>query len=312
MDLPGAVIFLTIEPKTEADRSRLGQGLQKLMAEEQTFRVNTDAQTGQTTIRGMDELDLEGIVNRLKCEFAVDVAVSKPQVVYKETITRPAEGQGRYVRHVGGYGQYAHAKIRLLPGGPGSGYIFENQIVGGQIPAHYIKPIDEGIQEALAHGVLGGYPVDDVRIELYDGSFHEIDSSEAAFKIAGAIAFQDAAKKAGPVLLEPIMSVEVMAPDEYLGSVINDINSRRGWIEDMELRGVTQIIKASVPLAEMFGYANFRSRTQERGSYSMRFDRYEPRGGPDIDDEDRSAHVGAPRTPAPKGKSSGVAVPEPR
>jgi elongation factor G len=312
VNLPEAVIFLTMEPKTEDDQAKLGQGLRKLMAEDPTFRVSSGTQTGQTMIRGMSELHLEGIVNRLKHEFNVDAAVGKPQVVYKETITQPAEGAGRYVRQIGGQGHYAHAKIRLFPGERGAGYIFENQIVRGAIPTQYIKPVDEGIQEALTRGVLCGYPVDDVRIELYDGSFHDIDSSEAAFKIAGAMAFDDAAKKAKPILLEPIMSIEVIVPDEYTGSVIDDISSRRGRIEGMELTGATQIIKASVPLSEMFSYGtNVRSRTQGCASYSMHFDRYELRGGPDIDDDDRSAHVGAPRTPAPKGKSSGVALPEP-
>jgi elongation factor G len=277
MDFPEPVISLAIEPKTKADQEKLGQGLQKLMAEDPTFRVNTDQQTGQTIIRGMGELHLEIIVDRLKREFNVEAAVGKPQVAYKETLTRPSEGEGRYVRQTGGRGQYGHAKIRLFPGEPGTGYIFENEIIGGAIPKEYIKPIDEGIKDALTRGVLAGYPVDDVKIELYDGSYHDVDSSEMAFKIAGSMAFQDAAKKAKPVLLEPMMRVEVVVPKEHMGDVMGDLAGRRGHIQSQEDRGGTQIIAARVPLSEMFGYAtDLRSRTQGRATYSMHFDRYEP------------------------------------
>jgi elongation factor G len=277
MDFPEPVISLAIEPKTKADQEKLGQGLQKLMAEDPTFRVNTDQQTGQTIIRGMGELHLEIIVDRLKREFNVEAAVGKPQVAYKETLTRPSEGEGRYVRQTGGRGQYGHAKIHLFPGEPGTGYIFENEIIGGAIPKEFIKPIDEGIKEALTRGVLAGYPVDDVKIELYDGSFHDVDSSEMAFKIAGSMAFQDAAKKAKPVLLEPMMRVEVVVPKEHMGDVMGDLAGRRGHIQSQEDRGGTQIIAARVPLSEMFGYAtDLRSRTQGRATYSMHFDRYEP------------------------------------
>src|SRR5262245_29733874 len=276
MDFPDPVISLAIEPKTKSDQEKLGVGLQKLMAEDPTFRVNTDTQTGQTIIRGMGELHLEIIVDRLKREFNVEASVGKPQVAYKETLTRPADGEGRYVRQTGGRGQYGHAKIHLYPGEPGTGYIFENEIIGGSIPKEFIKPIDEGIKEALTRGVLAGYPVDDVRIELYDGSFHDVDSSEMAFKIAGSMAFQDAAKKAKPVLLEPVMRVEVVVPKEHMGDVMGNLSSRRGQIQSQEDRGGTQIINARVPLAEMFGYAtDLRSRTQGRASYSMHFDRYE-------------------------------------
>ncbi|HXH24078.1 MAG TPA: elongation factor G [Vicinamibacterales bacterium] len=276
MDFPEPVISLAIEPKTKGDQEKLGQGLAKLMAEDPTFRVNTDEQTGQVVIRGMGELHLEIIVDRLKREFGVEASVGKPQVAYKETLTRPAEGEGRYVRQTGGRGQYGHAKIRLYPGEPGSGYVFENRIAGGVIPKEFIKPIDEGIQEAMTRGVLAGYPVDDVRVELYDGSFHEVDSSEMAFKIAGSLAFQDAAKKAKPVLLEPVMRVEVVVPKEYMGDVMGDLAGRRGRIQSQEDRGGTQIVKARVPLSEMFGYAtDLRSRTQGRATYSMHFDRYE-------------------------------------
>jgi elongation factor G len=277
MDFPKPVISLAIEPKTKADQEKLGTGLQKLMAEDPTFRVQTDQQTGQTIIAGMGELHLEIIVDRLKREFNVEASVGKPQVAYKETLTRKAEGEGRYVRQTGGRGQYGHAKVRLFPGEPGTGYIFDNQIVGGSIPREFIKPIDEGIKEALTRGVLAGYPVDDVKIELYDGSFHDVDSSEMAFKIAGSMAFQDAAKKAKPVLLEPVMRVEVVVPKDYMGDVMGNLASRRGQIQSQEDRGGTQIIAARVPLSEMFGYAtDLRSRTQGRATYSMHFDRYEP------------------------------------
>ena len=276
MVFPEPVISLAIEPKTKADQEKLGQGMQKLMTEDPTFRVNTDDQTGQVIIRGMGELHLEIIVDRLKREFSVDATVGKPQVAYKETLTRPADGEMKYAKQTGGRGQYGHVKIHLYPGEPGTGYIFENNVVGGAIPREFIKPVDEGIKEALTRGVLAGYPIADVRIELYDGSFHDVDSSEMAFKIAGSMAFQDAAKKAKPVLLEPVMRVEVVVPKEYMGDVMGDLASRRGRIQSQEDRGGTQIINARVPLSEMFGYSNdLRSRTQGRATYSMHFDRYE-------------------------------------
>src|SRR5213594_660027 len=277
MDFPEPVISLAIEPKTKSDQEKLGLGLQKLMAEDPTFRVNTDLQTGQVIIHGMGELHLEIIVDRLKREFNVEATVGKPQVAYKETLTKAAEGDGRYVKQTGGRGQYGHAKIHLYPGEPGTGYEFINNIIGGKIPKEFIKPIDEGIKEALTRGVLAGYPIDDVKIELYDGSFHDVDSSEMAFKIAGSMAFQDAAKRAKPVLLEPVMRVEVVVPKDYMGDVMGDLASRRGRIQSQEDRGGTQIIAARVPLSEMFGYAtDLRSRTQGRATFSMHFDRYEP------------------------------------
>ncbi|HEX5108496.1 MAG TPA: elongation factor G [Vicinamibacterales bacterium] len=276
MDFPEPVIALAIEPKTKGDQEKLGVGLSKLMAEDPTFRVKTDDQTGQVVISGMGELHLEIIVDRLKREFNVEASVGKPQVAYKETLTRPADGEMKYAKQTGGRGQYGHAKIHLYPGEPGTGFVFENEIVGGAIPKEFIKPIEEGIREALTRGVLAGYPIDDVRIELYDGSYHDVDSSEMAFKIAGSMAFQDAAKKAKPVLLEPIMRVEVVVPKDYLGDVMGDLASRRGRIQSQEDRGGTQIINARVPLSEMFGYAtDLRSRTQGRATYSMHFDRYE-------------------------------------
>jgi elongation factor G len=276
MDFPEPVISLAIEPKTKADQEKLGAGLQKLMAEDPTFRVKTDQQTGEVVIAGMGELHLEIIVDRLKREFNVESSSGRPQVAYKETLTRPADGEMRYAKQTGGRGQFAEVKIRLYPGEPGTGYVFENQITGGAIPKEFIKPVDEGIKEALTRGVLAGYPIDDVRIELYDGKHHEVDSSEMAFKIAGSMAFQDAAKKAKPVLLEPVMRVEVVVPKEHLGDVMGNLSSRRGHIQSQEDRGGTQIINARVPLSEMFGYAtDLRSRTQGRATFSMHFDRYE-------------------------------------
>ena len=280
MDFPEPVISLAIEPKSKSDQEKLGVGLGKLMAEDPTFRVKTDQQTGQTVIEGMGELHLEIIVDRLKREFNVEANTGKPQVAYKETLTMAAEGEGRYVRQTGGRGQYGHAKIRLVPRQPGEGYLFENKIVGGVIPKEFIKPIDEGIKEALTTGVLAGFPIDDVGIELYDGSYHDVDSNEMAFKIAGSMAFKDAAKKARPVLLEPVMRVEVVVPKEYMGDIMGDISSRRGHIQSQEDLGGTQIVSSRVPLSEMFGYAtDLRSRTQGRATYSMHFDRYEQAPG---------------------------------
>ncbi len=276
MEFPEPVISLAIEPKTKADQEKLGQGMAKLMAEDPTFRVKTDEQTGQVVIAGMGELHLEIIVDRLKREFGVEASVGKPQVAYKETLTKPAEGRGLFKRQTGGRGQFGDAWIRLFPLEPGSGYQFENMTVGGSIPREFIKPVDQGIQEALTRGILAGYPIDDVRIELFDGSYHDVDSSEMAFKIAGSLAFQEAAKKAGPVLMEPVMRVEVVCPKDNLGDVMGDLASRRGRIQSQEDRGGTQIISARVPLSDMFGYAtDLRSRTQGRATYSMHFDRYE-------------------------------------
>ena len=276
MVFPEPVISLAIEPRTKADQEKLGQGLGKLQAEDPTFRVNTDPETAQTVIRGMGELHLEIIVDRLKREFGVEASVGRPQVAYKETLTQRAEGEGRYIRQTGGRGQYGHAKIRIAPRKPGEGFEFVNEIVGGAIPREFIKPIEEGIRETLSTGVLAGYPVDDVGVTLYDGSFHDVDSSEMAFKIAGSMAFKDAARKANPVLLEPVMKVEVVVPEEYMGDIMGDISARRGRIVSMEARGGTQIVNARVPLSEMFGYAtDLRSRTQGRATYSMHFERYE-------------------------------------
>jgi elongation factor G len=274
INFPAPVIALAVEPKTKADQEKLGQGLGKLMQEDPTFKVETDKDTGQTKISGMGELHLEILVERLKREFGVEANVGKPQVAYKETIRKPAKGEGRYIKQTGGRGQYGHAKIELEPA-PGEGYVFENEISGGSIPKEFIKPIDEGIKEALLRGIMAGYPVVDVRVKLYDGSYHDVDSSEMAFKIAGSMAFQDAAKKAHPVLLEPIMKVEVVTPDDYTGAVTGDLTARRGHLEGQVSRGGTQIITAYVPLSNMFGYStDLRSRTQGRATYSMHFEKY--------------------------------------
>ncbi|MEW8976876.1 MAG: elongation factor G [Symbiobacterium sp.] len=277
MEFPEPVIEMAVEPKTKADQDKLGQALMKLAEEDPTFRMYTNQETGQTIIAGMGELHLEIIVDRLQREFKVGVNVGKPQVSYRETVrTRVENVEGKFVRQTGGRGQYGHCVINLEPGEPGSGFVFENKIVGGVIPKEYIAPVEQGIREAMQNGVLAGFPVIDVKVELVFGSYHEVDSSEAAFKIAGSLAFKAAAQKAQPVLLEPYMKVEVTVPEEYMGDVIGDLNARRGRIEGMEARSGAQVIRAQVPLAEMFGYAtDLRSRTQGRGVYSMQFDHYE-------------------------------------
>jgi elongation factor G len=274
IQFPAPVIALAVEPKTKSDQEKLSNGLSKLMQEDPTFQVETDKDTGQTKISGMGELHLEIIVDRLKREFNVEANVGKPQVAYKETIQKGAKGEGRYVKQTGGRGQYGHARIEIGPA-PGEGFVFDNDIKGGVIPKEYIKPVEEGIKEALERGILAGYPMVDVKIRLYDGSFHEVDSSEMAFKIAGSMAFQDAAKKASPVLLEPIMRVEVVTPEDYTGAVTGDLSSRRGHVEGQIARGGSQIITAMVPLSNMFGYStDLRSRTQGRATYSMHFEKY--------------------------------------
>jgi len=276
IDFPTPVIQLAVEPKTKADQEKLGMAIQKLAQEDPTFRVATDPETGQTILSGMGELHLEIIVDRMMREFGVGANVGKPQVAYRETIRKNAEAEGRHVKQSGGRGQYGHVKLRIEPLPPGSGFEFVNDIYGGTVPKEYIKPVEAGIQEALEGGILAGYPMSDVKVTLYDGSYHDVDSSEIAFKIAGSLGLKEAARRAKPVLLEPIMAVEVVVPEEYMGDVIGDLNSRRGRIEGMELRGTTQIIKSMVPLSEMFGYATeLRSRTQGRGSFTMHFGKYE-------------------------------------
>ncbi|NLN15402.1 MAG: elongation factor G [Tissierellia bacterium] len=276
MEFPEPVIHVAIEPKTKASQDKLSVALAKLAEEDPTFRTYTDEETGQTIIAGMGELHLEIIVDRLLREFKVEANVGSPQVAYKESITKAADAEVKYARQSGGRGQYGHVKIKIEPNEPGKGYEFINKIVGGVIPKEYIPSVDAGIQEAMEAGVVGGYQVLDVKVTLYDGSYHEVDSSEMAFKIAGSMAFKEAMSKANPVLLEPVMKVEVDIPEEYMGDVMGDINSRRGRIEGMENRNGTQVINAFVPLAEMFGYAtDLRSNTQGRGVYSMQFDHYE-------------------------------------
>jgi elongation factor G len=276
MQFPEPVIDVAIEPKTKADQDKLGMALQKLTQEDPTFRVHTDQETGQTIISGMGELHLEIIVDRLVREFKVGATVGRPQVSYRETIREEAKGEGRFVRQTGGRGQYGHAKIRIWPLDGSQDYEFTNDIVGGAVPREFIKPIDQGIREALTRGILAGFPVIGVGVSLYDGSFHEVDSSEMAFKVAGSLAFQDAAAKAKAVLLEPLMEVEVVTPEDFMGDVIGDINSRRGKITHLEPRSGSQIISAFVPLAEMFGYATqLRSMTQGRATYTMQFDHYD-------------------------------------
>ncbi len=276
IDFPAPVIELAVEPKTKADQEKMSMALAKLAQEDPTFRVHTDPDSGQTIIAGMGELHLEIIVDRMMREYKVEANVGKPQVAYRETIRANAEAEGKYIRQTGGSGNYGHAKIRIAPNEPGKGYEFSNDIKGGVIPKEYIKPIDQGIQDAMTRGVLAGYEMVDIKVSLYDGSYHDVDSNEMAFKIAGSMAFKEAARKAKPVLLEPMMDVEVTVPEEFMGTIIGDLNSRRGRIEGMEMVGGTQAIKATVPLSTMFGYAtHMRSSTQGRANYSMQFKQYE-------------------------------------
>lgn len=276
MEFPEPVISVAIEPKTKASQDKMAVALQKLAEEDPTFRTYTDEETGQTIIAGMGELHLDIIVDRMLREFKVEANIGNPQVSYRESITKHAEGEAKYARQSGGRGQYGHAKIRIEPLEPGSGFVFENAIVGGAIPKEFIGPTQQGIEEALQSGIVGGYEVLDIKVTLYDGSYHDVDSSEMAFKIAGSMALRDALSKAGSVLLEPTMKVEVTTPEEYMGDVIGDINSRRGRMEGMELVNGAQIVTCYVPLAEMFGYAtSLRSNTQGRANYSIQFDHYE-------------------------------------
>ena len=276
MDFPDPVIEIAIEPKTKAGQEKMGIALAKLAEEDPTFKTYTNHDTGQTIIAGMGELHLDIIVDRLLREFKVEANVGKPQVSYKETLTQPADVDYKYAKQSGGRGQYGHVKIKVYPREPGAGYEFKNSIVGGAIPKEYIPKIDEGIQEAMQTGILAGYQVVDVGVELYDGSYHEVDSSEMAFKIAGSMAFKEASKKAGPVLLEPIFKVDVTVPEEYMGDIIGDISSRRGRIEGSEMLNGTVIVRGFVPLSEMFGYAtDLRSKTQGRGVYVMQMDHFE-------------------------------------
>ncbi len=276
MEFPEPVISVAVEPKTKAGQEKMGIALQKLAEEDPTFRVHTDQETGQTIISGMGELHLEIIVDRMLREFKVEANVGNPQVSYKETIRKPVKSEGKFVRQSGGRGQYGHCVLEIEPKEPGTGYEFVNKIVGGAVPKEYIGPIDAGIQDAMNNGVLGGYQVVDVKVTLVDGSYHEVDSSEMAFKIAGSMGFREGCRKASPVLLEPIMKVDVQVPEEYMGDVMGDLNSRRGRIEGMEARSGAQNIRAFVPMSEMFGYATvLRSRTQGRGTFSMQTSHFE-------------------------------------
>ena len=276
MDFPDPVIQVAIEPKTKVDQEKMGVALGKLAQEDPTFKVHTDAETGQTIIAGMGELHLEIIVDRMMREFKVEANVGKPQVAYRETIRKKTDAEGKFVRQTGGRGQYGHVRVTVEPNETGKGYEFVNAIVGGVVPKEYIKPVDQGIQEALNSGILAGYPVVDVKVTLYDGSYHEVDSNEMAFKIAGSMAFKAGCEKAQPVLLEPIMAVEVEVPEDYMGDVIGNLNSRRGRIENMEDRSGVKVVTSKVPLAEMFAYSTtLRSMTQGRGTYTMQFSHYE-------------------------------------
>ena len=275
MEFPEPVISVAVEPKTKADQEKMGLALSKLAQEDPSFRVHTDEESGQTIISGMGELHLEIIVDRLKREFRVEANVGNPQVAYRETIRQSVEQEGKFVRQTGGRGQYGHVYLRIEPQEAGSGYEFENAIVGGVVPKEYIGAVDKGVQEQLENGVIAGYPVVDVRVTLYDGSYHDVDSSEMAFKIAGSMAFKEGALKASPVLLEPIMNVEVVTPEDYMGDVMGDLNRRRGIVQGMEDGPAGKLVRAEVPLAEMFGYAtDLRSATQGRATYSMEFAKY--------------------------------------
>jgi elongation factor G len=277
MEFPDPVIQVAIEPKTKAGQEKMTIALMKLAEEDPTFRAYTDQETGQTIIAGMGELHLEIIVDRMMREFKVEASVGKPQVAYRETITKATPAEGKFVRQSGGKGQYGHCKIELTPNEPGAGIEFENAIVGGVIPKEYIGSVEAGIREAAQSGIVGGYEVVDFKVKLVDGSYHEVDSSEMAFKIAGSMALKDGLQKANSVLLEPMMKVEVLIPEESLGDVMGNINSRRGRIEGTEMRGGSQVVHAMVPLAEMFGYAtDLRSKTQGRGQFTMQVDHYEP------------------------------------
>ena len=276
MEFPEPVIHVAIEPKTKAGQEKMSTALAKLAEEDPTFRTRTDEETGQTIISGMGELHLDIIVDRMLREFKVEANVGAPQVAYKESITKAVDAEGKFARQSGGRGQYGHCLIRMEPVEPGTGYIFENKTVGGSIPKEFINPINQGIEEAMRNGVLAGYPVLDLKVIVYDGSYHDVDSSEMAFKVAGSMAFKNGMRKADPVILEPVFKLEVVIPEEYMGDVMGDISSRRGRVEGMEMRGGAQIIKGMVPLSEMFGYATtLRSKTQGRGVYTMQFSHYE-------------------------------------
>ena len=307
-----ALLSLAITPKTEADAEKLRRALQAFAAEEPAWQATTDDGTGEIVIAAMTDSDLEMIVDRLKREFGVEPHIGPRRIAYKETVTRAADGDGRFVSQRAGRGQYGRVKINLYPGDRDSGCVVTNHIVGGSIPREFIKPAEEGIRDALGRGVVAGYPMDDVRVELYDGSYHETDSSEMAFQIAGSMALQDAARKARPVLLEPVMRVEVVAPIEHTNDIVGDLLCRRARMQSIQDRGDTDFITALAPLAEMLGYASeLRSETQGRVRFSMLFDSYQPCELTDSDDPGPRAAVAAPRKPAPTIRTTAIALPEP-
>jgi elongation factor G len=275
MDFPEPVISVAVEPKTKADQEKMGIALGKLAQEDPSFRVRTDEESGQTIISGMGELHLEIIVDRMKREFGVVANVGAPQVAYRETIRKSLEQEGKYIRQTGGRGQYGHVWLRLEPKEPGTGYEFVNGIVGGVVPREYVPAVDKGVQEQMQNGILAGFPVVDVKVTIFDGSYHDVDSNEMAFKIAGSMCFKEGARKAAPALLEPVMKVEVVTPEEYMGDVVGDLNRRRGMIQGMDDAPGGKVIRCEVPLSEMFGYAtDLRSATQGRATYSMHFEKY--------------------------------------
>jgi len=275
MEFPEPVISVAVEPRTKTDQEKMGVALVKLAHEDPSFRVHTDEESGQTIISGMGELHLEIIVDRMRREFGVEANVGAPQVAYRETIRKAIEHEGKFIRQSGGRGQYGHVYLRLEPADSGAGYEFVNEIVGGVVPREYIPAVDKGVREQMVNGVIGGYPMVDVKVTLFDGSYHDVDSNEMAFKIAGSMCFRDAATRARPVLLEPIMRVEVVTPEEYMGDIMGDLNSRRGMVQGMEESAAGRMIRAEVPLSEMFGYAtDMRSATQGRATYSMEFVKY--------------------------------------
>ena len=307
-----AVLFIPVRPRTSDDAQRLAQGLERLTAEDPTIIVQADQQTGEVSVGGRGELHLEIIIERLRREFNVEASVGRPEVAYMEVLTRPADGEMKYVRQAAGPAQYAHVKVRFIPTPPGTGYVFVNGITGGAIPAEFIESVDEGIRDALAHGVLAGHPIDGVRVHLLDGSYHDVDSTKAAFRIAGSLAATDAAQKAAPVLFEPVMLMEVTVPEEHVEDLLRDVIGRRGRIQSRENRDGTCVILASAPLAELFGYTiALRERTMGRGSVSMRFERYQPCRAAGDDDGSHDSLVGAPLKPTQHPRVSGVALPEP-
>jgi elongation factor G len=306
------VLSISVRPKTPDDARRLAQGLDQLKAEDGNITVRPDPLTGEVVIGGMGEQHLEIVIDRLKREFDVEAGVGRPQVAYKEVLTRSADGEMKFVNRAAGRAQYAHVKLRLIRERPGTGYAFVDGISGGAIPAEFIESVDEGIRDALAQGVLAGHPIDGVRVHLLDGSYHDVDSTKEAFRTAGFLAAVEAARKAAPVLFEPVMLVEVSVPEEHVEEVVADLRSRRGRFQSMEDRDGTSVVLASVPLAELLGYAtDLRERTMGRGSVSMRFERYQPRHLSGEDDGGRDSLVGAPLTPHTKPRVSGIGLPEP-